>query len=73
VDAAATPFVQGKLRNEQLSFDVESECACCKKPILFTMKHDLSYTLSDHSSDPVFFVPMVDFTRLKAPSIVERF
>jgi hypothetical protein len=37
------------------------------------MSHDLSFTLSDPSSDPMFFVPMVDFTRLKAPSIVERF
>jgi hypothetical protein len=37
------------------------------------MRHDLSYTLHDPDSDPVFFVPIVDFTRLKAPSIVERF
>jgi hypothetical protein len=65
--------VQGKLRNEQLSFDIESECACCKKPIRFAMNHDLSYTLADTNSDPIFFVPIVDFTRLKAPSIVERF
>lgn len=69
----ATPFVQGKLRDGPLSFDVESECACCKKPIRFTMRHDLSFTLADSSSDPVFFVPMVDFTRLKAPSIIEDF
>ena len=69
----ATPFVQGKLRNEPLSFDVESECACCKEPIHFQMSHDLSFTLADPGSAPVFFVPIVDFTRLKAPSIVERF
>ena len=69
----ATPFVQGKLRNETLSFDIESECECCKKPIQFTMRHDLSYTLADPSSDPIFFVPLVDFTRLKAPSIIDRF
>ena len=69
----ATPFVQGKLRNAPLSFEIASECACCKKPIHFSMKHDLSYTLADPDSDPMFFVPMVDFTRLKAPSIVERF
>jgi len=37
------------------------------------MSHDLSFTITDSGSDPVFFVPMVDFTRLKAPSIVERF
>jgi hypothetical protein len=69
----AAPLVQGKLRDEPLSFDIESECACCKKPIRFTMRHDLSFTLADRNSDPVFLVPMVDFTRLKAPSIIEDF
>jgi hypothetical protein len=69
----ATPFVQGKLRDEPLSFDIESECACCKRPIRFNMRHDLSYTLTDSDSDPIFFVPIVDFTRLKAPSIIDRF
>ena len=65
--------MQGKLRDKPLSFDIESECACCKAPIRFSMRHDLSFTLADPSSDPIFFVPMVDFTRLKAPSIVEHF
>ena len=69
----ATPFVQGRLRDEPLSFDVESECACCGKPIGFTMRHDLSYTLDDPASAPVFFVPAVDFTRLEAPSIIDDF
>ena len=65
--------MQGKLRGEALSFHIESECACCNEPIRFTMRHDLSFMLEDQSSDPIFFVPIVDFTRLKAPSIVERF
>jgi hypothetical protein len=37
------------------------------------MGHDLSFTLADPASDPLFFVPMVDFTRLKAPSIIDDF
>jgi hypothetical protein len=37
------------------------------------MRHDLSFTLEDQSSNPIFFMPIVDFTRLKALSIVERF
>ena len=65
--------MQGKLRNEPLSFQVESECACCSEPIRFTMRHDLSFTLEDPASDPLFFVPMVDFTKLKASSIIDDF
>jgi hypothetical protein len=37
------------------------------------MKNDLSFTLADTASDPVFFVPVVDFARLKAPSIIDDF
>lgn len=69
----ATPFVQGRLRDEPLSFDVTTECACCGRPIRFTMRHDLSYELHEPDSRPVFFVPMVDFTRLRAKSIIDDF
>jgi len=37
------------------------------------MGHDLDFTVADPDSDPIFFVPMVDFTRLKAPNIIEHF
>jgi len=69
----ATPFVQGRLRNEPLSFRIESECACCSRPIRFRMDHDLSFELEEPDSDPMFFAPLVDFTRLQAPSIVDHF
>jgi hypothetical protein len=37
------------------------------------VRHDLSFTLDDSASDPVFFVPMVDLTRLKAANIIDDF
>jgi hypothetical protein len=69
----ATPFVQGRLRNEALSFEIRTECVCCGRRIGFTMKHDLSYTFNEPGSSPMFFLPMVDFTKLKAPSIIDDF
>ena len=65
--------MQGRLRHEPLTFEIATECACCGAPIHFTMRHDLGYTLADAASSPIFFVPMVDFTRLKAPSIIDDF
>lgn len=65
--------MQGRLRREALAFEISTVCACCATPIRFTMQHDLAYTLADAASSPMFFVPMVDFTRLKAPSIVDDF
>jgi hypothetical protein len=69
----ATPFVQGKLRDEPLSFEITSECACCGRPLRITMRHDLNYALEDPGASPLFFVPMVDFTRLREPSILDAF
>jgi len=65
--------VQGRLRGETLAFDVRTECACCGREIRFQMKSDLRFTLTDTTSDPVFFIPLVDFTKLKAPSIIDDF
>ncbi len=73
MDAVATPFVQGKLRNEALSFEIQTECQCCGQKITFSMQHDLNYVLGQPESRPMFFMPIVDFTRLKAPSIVDHF
>ena len=65
--------MQGRLRDEPLTFEISTECACCGTAIHFTMRHDLAYTLADPASSPLFFVPMVDFTRLEAPSIIDDF
>lgn len=65
--------MQGRLRNEPLSFDIRSECACCGRPIRFRMEHDLRFALEDPECNPLFFVPMVDFTKLRAKSIIDDF
>jgi hypothetical protein len=65
--------VRGRLRNEELSFEIDTECACCGEPMHITMRSDLSYDLADTASRPMYFVPLVDFTRLREPSIVNVF
>jgi hypothetical protein len=65
--------VQGRLRNEPLDFDIETECACCARKIRFRMHSDLSFTLEDETSAPVFFVPLVNLTHIKEPSIIDVF
>lgn len=66
--------MQGQLRKgERLAFEVEASCACCGRDVSFRMNGDLDYTLGDASSAPLFFAPLVDFTRLRAPSIVDDF
>jgi hypothetical protein len=73
VDALATPFVQGRLRNEKLMVTIRSECTHCKTPMEMTIDSDLNITVKDSDSKPMAFVPDVDLLKLKEESIINAF
>ncbi len=65
--------MQGQLRQEKLSFLIETECAHCGKPIRIEMDSELNYKVLDEGADPLVFAPSVDFGKLKDPSIIDGF
>jgi hypothetical protein len=65
--------VQGQLRKEKLSFQIETECAHCHTPLNIEMDSDLNYQVLEKGAKPVVFAPMVDFGRLEDPSIIDAF
>jgi hypothetical protein len=65
--------VQGQLRNELLTFTIQTECACCGKEIQIEMDSNLRYSISDPGARPLVFVPTVDFNTLEDPSIIDAF
>jgi hypothetical protein len=65
--------VQGQLREESLTFEVETECAHCKQPLHLEMDSDLNYRVVEDDAEPLVFVPMVDFSKLEDPSIIDAF
>ena len=65
--------MQGQLRQEKLSFLIETECAHCGKPIHIEMDSDLNYKVLEPDANPLIFVPDVDFATLKDPSIIDGF
>jgi hypothetical protein len=65
--------VQGQLRQEHLSFRIETECAHCGQPIAIEIDSELKYTVLTPGAEPVIFAPLVDFERLKDPSIIDAF
>ncbi len=73
MDAFATPFVQGRLRNEALSVTVRTECVHCKRPMELTIDDDLDYTVKEQGAEPVIFVPDVDLLTLEDESIINAF
>ncbi len=65
--------MQGQLHRAPLRFTVDTECACCARPIRFTLASDLEFAIDDPDCRPRFLVPMVDFTKLRARSIIDDF
>jgi hypothetical protein len=66
------PFVQGHLRNESLTVTFQTECAHCARPLRIEVDDQLTYRVADAAA-PLIFVPLVDFKKLKDPSIIHAF
>ncbi len=67
------PFVQGQLRREALTVTFESECAHCRRSLLITIGSDLSHRVDAEAAGALVFVPLVDFAKLRAKSIIDDF
>jgi hypothetical protein len=66
------PFVQGHLRNESITITLDTECAHCSQPMRIEIDDQLRHRVVT-GTEPVIFVPMVDFEKLKDPSIIDAF
>ncbi len=66
------PFVQGHLRDEPLSFVIETECAHCHEAMRIELDSDLNYRVLTDGADPLVHVPMVNIHELD-PSIIDGF
>ena len=65
--------MQGQLREEPLSFAIETQCAHCKRPLHLEMDGDLNCRVVEDGAEPLVFVPMVNFEKLEDPSIIDAF
>ena len=65
--------MQGQLRKEAITFTIQTQCAHCGKEIRIEMNQELNFTVLDREAKPLVFVPMVDFGKLKDPSIIDAF
>jgi hypothetical protein len=66
------PFVQGHLRNEPIAVTIETECAHCSRAMRLEVDSELRHRVAE-ATDPLIFVPLVDFEKLKDPSIIDAF
>jgi hypothetical protein len=67
------PFVQGQLSRGSLTVSFESECAHCRRPLRIAIASDLTYRVEAAAAGALVFVPLVDFAKLRAKSIIDDF
>ncbi len=67
------PFVQGQLRHESLAVSVTSECAHCGRALQMEIGSDLHCQVDPEAAGALVFVPLVDFGKLRAKSIIDDF
>ncbi len=67
------PFVEGQLRHESLRISFTSECAHCGRALQIEIGSDLTYRVEPEAAGALVFVPIVDFARLRAKSIIDDF
>ncbi len=67
------PFVQGQLRRESVAITIESECAHCHKRLHLEIDSELNYRVAPEAAKALVFVPIVNFEKLRAKSIIDDF
>jgi hypothetical protein len=66
------PFVQGQLRNENLTCVIQTECAHCHQPMEIEIDSELKYRVLKGSAEPYVYTPQLDIQKLE-PSIIDGF
>ncbi len=65
--------MQGQLRQEQLSVDIETECAHCHRPLRITLDSELWYSVEENDAQPLVFEPHVDWDTFTEPNIIHAY
>ena len=65
--------MQGLLRQEPLTVDVETSCAHCAQPMRLTLDSDLNYQTKQEGCEPIVFIPDVNAYNLEDPNIIDAF
>ena len=68
----ATPFVQGRLRGQDLRGWIDTECAHCGVSLRLEIDSNLDHRVHSEGASPLVCTPFVDVSRL-SPSIIDGF
>jgi hypothetical protein len=65
--------VQGQLRQEYVSVEVETPCAHCNQVMHFTLDSAMRFSVNDATANPVVFMPDMDWDNFAERTIIDAY
>jgi hypothetical protein len=65
--------VQGRLRDQALTVDIETECGHCARPLHLAVDSELRFRVHDDGAEPLAFSPQVNWPTFEEPNITHAF
>lgn len=72
-DSIAAAYVLGRLRKEPLSLSLETSCGHCGQPMRIDVSSELAITSHNEGSEPLIFIPDIDWDHFQDPTLVHAF
>ena len=69
----ATPFVQGRLREESLEVDATTRCSQTGRQIRLLIDSEMNCQVLSSGAQPYLFEPHIDWQSFSAPSIIHDY
>jgi len=65
--------VQGQLRNERLSVEIETTCKHCARTLHITVDSAMQFSVGERAAAPLLFMPDVDWERFTGRNIIDSY
>jgi hypothetical protein len=72
-DVIASPFVQGQLRKEYVSIEVETKCSHCDRVMHLTIDSDMRVSVREQDAHPLVFMPDIDWNNFAERTIIDSY
>lgn len=69
----AVPFVQGQLRKEYVSVEVETRCKHCGRALHQAIDGDMHVSVREADASPLVFMPDVDWDNFAERTIIDSY
>jgi hypothetical protein len=72
-DSIATPFVESRLRKQNIEVEIETSCAHCGRTMHILVDEQLHWRVREQQADPRVFLPKIDWATFRGRNIINDY